>query len=218
MCAYRIVLADDHTIVRQGLRRMIEEMADLEIVGEAEDGLELLRLLERTTADLVVLDISMPGLRGIEATHEIKSIHPQVKVLILTMYQDKELLYHAVAAGAEGYMLKRDSDRELFGAIEKIRQGGVYISPSLSEDLIDDWVQSCREKYKPPAESLTTREREVLKLIAEGKSSKAIADLLFVSIHTIETHRANMMKKLGLKKTADLVRYAIRKGYAQVDT
>jgi DNA-binding NarL/FixJ family response regulator len=216
MCPYRIVLADDHTIVREGIRRLIMEMADLEVVGEVGDGLELLRLLEKSTADLVVLDISMPNLRGIEATREIKSILPHVRILILTMYQDRELLYHAIAAGADGFMLKKDSGTELSSAIKKIQQGGVYISPSLSEELIEDWVQSCRENPEPPSDPLTNREREVLKLIAEGKSNKAVADLLFISVHTVETHRLNIMKKLGLKKTADLVKYAIRKGYTEV--
>ena len=211
---YRIVLADDHVILRQGIKKMIEEVADLKVVGETSDGLELLNIVKDLTPNMVILDISMPNLRGIEATREIKTICPDVKVLILTMHKDMELLHHAVSAGADGYMLKEDSDMELFSAIEKVRQRGIYISRLLSRELLDDWVQTCRGRnYKPPVERLSTREREVLKLIAEGKTSKEIADLLYISVRTVENHRANITKKLGLKRTADLVKYAIRKGY-----
>jgi DNA-binding NarL/FixJ family response regulator len=211
---YHIVLADDHVILRQGLKRILGEATDLEVVGEAGDGLELLNLVNRLTPHMVILDISMPKLRGIEAIREIKMIHPEVKVLILTMHKDKEYLYQAISAGADGYLLKEDADTELFSAIETIRQGRVYVSPFLSEESKEDWLQIVRGKQNPPfAESLTTREKEVLKLIAEGKSSKEIGNLLFISARTVERHRANIMDKLNLKKTADLVKYAIQKGY-----
>ena len=213
---YRVVLADDHILVRQGLKRILEEMADLEVIGEAGNGLELLKLLERITPQMILLDISMPNLRGIEAIREIKALHPEAKILIITMHKDKEYLYQAISAGANGYFLKEDADTELSTAIETIRRGKVYISPLLSGDLADDWAQTYRAKSKLPYEpdTLTTREREVLKMIAEGKSSKDIADLFFISVRTVERHRANLMDKLGFKKTADLVKYAIRKGYA----
>jgi DNA-binding NarL/FixJ family response regulator len=212
---FRIVLADDHILVRQGLRRILEEMADLEVIGEAGDGLELLKLLEKITPQIILLDISMPNLRGMEAIREIKALAPETKILILTMHKDKEYLYQAVSAGANGYLLKEDADTELSTAIETIRRGKVYISPLLSGDLAGDWAQTYRGKSKIPYEpdNLTTREREVLKMIAEGKSSKEIADLLFISVRTVERHRANLMDKLSLKKTADLVKYAIQKGY-----
>ncbi|MDI6763097.1 MAG: response regulator transcription factor [Thermodesulfobacteriota bacterium] len=211
---YRIVLADDHTIVRQGIKRVIEEKADLTVVGEASDGLELLSLLKILDADLVILDISMPNLRGIEATRELKRIFPDVKVLILTMYKDKELLHHAFSSGADGYVLKEDTDEELHTAIEKIRKGKVYISPRLSEGLTNASAQIRRNLlFKPPLERLTEREMEILRLIAEGKSNKEIANLLFISIRTVQNHRANIMSKLGIKKTADLIRYAIHQGY-----
>ncbi len=215
MAPYRIVLADDHVLVRQGLRRILGEMADLEVVGEASDGLELLNLLNHLTPHMVILDIFMPNLRGIEAIHEIKMIHPHVKILVLTMSKDKEYLYLALSAGAKGYLLKEDADKELFSAIEKVRQDKTYISPYFSEDVIDDLVQMGRGDAKGVFEMdpLTTREREVLKLIAEGKSSKEIADLLFISVFTVNNHRASMMEKLKLKKATDLVKYAIRKGY-----
>jgi DNA-binding NarL/FixJ family response regulator len=212
---YRIVLADDHVLVRQGLRRILEGMHDLEVTGEANDGLELLSLLKHLTPDLVILDIFMPNLRGIEAIHEIKKIHPEAKVLILTMHKDKEYLYLSLSAGAKGYLLKEDADKELFSAIEKIRQGKTYISPFFSEEVVDDLVQIGRGDARMifEADSLTPREREVLKLIAEGKSSKEIANALFISVFTVNNHRASIMEKLKLNKSVDLVKYAIRKGY-----
>jgi DNA-binding NarL/FixJ family response regulator len=209
---YRIVLADDHALFRQGLKSLIVVIADLEVVGEASDGLELLNLLKSKSSapELVILDISMPNLRGIEAIPQIRNIHPDVKILIVTMHRDQEYLYQALAAGADGYFLKQDADSELFAAIEKIRKGRIYVSPHLSEKPDISWERIRRGLGKS---SLTTREKEVLKLIAEGRANKQIADALFVSVHTVERHRANMMQKLNLKKTADLVRYAIQKGY-----
>jgi len=215
METFRIVIVDDHTLVRQGLKRIIGEMADLEVIGEAGDGLELLKLLEKITPHMILLDISMPNLRGNEAIREIKALHPEVKILILSMHKEKEYLYQAISAGANGYFLKEDADTELSTAIETIRRGKIYISPLLSGDVADDWAQTYRGKSKLPYEpdNLTTREREVLKMIAEGKSSKTIADLLFISVRTVERHRANLMDKLSLKKTANLVKHAIHKGY-----
>lgn len=215
MIPYSIVLADDHVLVRQGLRRILEGMGDLKVIGEVNDGLELLNLFNHMTPDMVILDIFMPNLRGIEAIHEIKKIRPDVKILILTMHKDKEYLYLALSAGAKGYLLKEDADRELFSAIEKVRQGKTYISPHFSEEIVDDLVHVGRGEAKTVFEvdSLTPREREVLKLIAEGKSSKEIAQLLFISVPTVNNHRANIMEKLDLNKATDLVKYAIRKGY-----
>lgn len=213
MDGYRIVIADDHVLFRQGIKKILEEMDDIEIVGEAKDGLELLNLLRKLTPHMVILDISMPNLRGIEATHEIKVINPAIKILILTMHKSKEYLYHAISAGAEGYVLKEDADTDLFSAIERIRKGKTYISPILSEELTDDLVQVCRGKHKIPSDPLTPREREVIKLVAEGKTNKEIAHLLFVSVRTVEKHRANIMKKAKLKSTPELIRYAIEKGY-----
>ncbi len=164
---------------------------------------------------MVLLDISMPGLRGIEAVREVKISFPYIKVLILTMHKKKEYIRHAFSAGADGYLLKEASGDELFDAISTIRKGENYVSNAFSKELIFELLQLYRTGGKLEAEVLTTREKEVLKLIAEGKSSKEIADLLFISIYTVNNHRAKIIKKLGLKKTADLVRYAIREGYAQ---
>ena len=213
-----VVLADDHVLFRQGIKKILEEIDSLVIVGEANDGLELLSLVKKLNPDMVILDISMPNIRGIEATREIKTINPGVKVLILTMHKSKEYLYHSISAGAEGYLLKEDADTELFSAIEKVQEGGVYISPILSEGLTDDFFQMCRGGFKElTSEELTSREREVIKLIAEGKTNKEIANLLFISTRTVENHRANIMKKLNLKNTSELVKYAIRKKYTSVN-
>jgi DNA-binding NarL/FixJ family response regulator len=200
---------------RQGLKRILEERSDLEVVGEVDCGLELLKLLKKLVPDLVILDISMPNIRGLEAIHEIKMDHPKVKILVLTMHKDQEYLHQAITAGAEGYLLKEDADAELFSAIDRVRKGKIYVSPNLSEGLTQDWIKITRGDHRPSfeLEQLTVREREVLKLIAEGKSGKEIGDLLFISARTVERHRANIMEKLNLKKTADLVKYAVQKGY-----
>ena len=214
MSPYRIVLADDHALLRKGVRKIIEDSGDMTVLGEASDGLELLHLLKKETPNLVILDISMPNLRGIEATSEIKQSHPQVDVLILSMHKRKEYLYHSLSAGAKGYLLKDDTDAELLSAIETIRGGGIYLSSILAEELTSDFVKICSGAVKPPQEDLTTRERQILKLVAEGKTSEEIASLLFISTRTVQNHRANMMKKLNINRTADLVKYAFRRGYA----
>ena len=216
MVPYRIVLADDHVIFRKGIKGLITEKPEFKVVGEASDGLELLTLLQRgLKTDMVILDISMPKLRGIEATHEIKSICPDVKLLILTMHKSKEYLYHSISAGAQGYLLKEDSEVELFSAIDSIRKGKIFISRFMSSELAEDLSHIYHGNGQLPSDPLTHREREVLKLVVEGKSNKEIADLLFISTRTVENHRANMMNKLNIKKTVDLVRYAIQKGYIE---
>ena len=215
MASYSIILADDHALVRWGLRRLIEDMDELEVVGEANDGIELLQLLKQVTPQMVILDIFMPKLRGIEAISEIKAMHPDVKILILTMHRDKEYLYLALSAGAKGYLLKEDAPKELFSSIAEVRQGKTYISPYFLDSVVNDVVQIVKGDGKVifEPEILTIREREVLKLVAEGKSSKEIANLLFISVFTVNSHRASIMEKLNLRKATDLVKYAIRKGY-----
>lgn len=212
---YRIVLADDHNLFRRGLKGIIESTAGFEVIGEAVDGLELLRLLRTTSPDMVIVDISMPNIRGIEAVREIRKGWPDMKVLILTMHKDQSYLHEAIIAGAQGYLLKEDTDPELFSAIERVRQGKIYVSPNLSENLIEDLAHRGSGRVSRPfgPDALTTREKEVLKLIAESKSSREVADLLCISVRTVERHRANILDKLRIKRTADLVKYAIRKGY-----
>jgi DNA-binding NarL/FixJ family response regulator len=211
--SYRVVLADDHLIFRQGIKRIIEDAEGIRVVGEAGDGIALLNVLKHIEADLVILDISMPKLRGIEATREAKKIQPDLKILILSMHKNQDHFYHAISAGADGYLIKDDSDTELFSAIEKIRKDEFYLSPLLSIDYEDKWFDIIKRSFAQSDGSLSTREIEVLKLIAEGRSSRDIAELLFVSKRTIDAHRVNIIKKLRLKTIADLTRYAIGKGY-----
>jgi DNA-binding NarL/FixJ family response regulator len=210
---YHIVLADDHLILRHGIKRIIEESEGLLVIGEAGDGLELLNLLKKTIPDMVILDISMPKLRGLEAAREIKMIYPQIKILILSMHKSKEYLMQALSARTDGYLLKEDTDAELISAIETIRRGKIYLSPILSEDLTKNLVEFIGGSGKHLDETLSTREKEVLTLLAEGKSSKEIAELLFISPRTVEHHRASINKKLKIQNIVDLVKYAIREGY-----
>jgi len=203
MDLYQIVLADDHAMIRQGLKKMIEAKSDMKVIGEAADGIELLSFLSALTPHMVILDISMPNLRGIEAVREIKKKFPLVKVLVLTMH--REYLHKALSAGADGYLLKEETDRELFSAIENLRQGKTHISLRLKEEIAGG-----QTALSLP---LSTREIEVLKLLADGKRNKDISEILSISIRTVENHRASIMSKLRLKNIASLVNYAIQQGY-----
>lgn len=217
MNEYRIIIADDHRLMRQGIRRIIETAAGFAVVGEAGDGMELVKMLHHTVADMVLLDISMPKLRGIEAIHEIKANSPSVKILILTMHKQIEFLQEGLQAGAEGYLLKDDTEKSLMEAISAIRKGKTYLSPTLSNSFKTSLISQLRTGSTAETSPLTTREKEVLKLIAEGKSNKEIADLLCISTKTVEHHRASLMKKLGMKNVAEVIRYAIRKGFVPSD-
>jgi len=203
-----IMLADDHVMFRQGVKRIIEETPGLEVVGEANDGLELLRLLKTREPKLVLLDISMPHLRGLEATREIKKLYPQVKIIFLTMHRSKEFLYQALEAGAEGFLLKEDADFELLRAIQTVRGGGKFISSLLSTEMAD---LALRDQPADP-DPLSPREKTIVKLLVEGKTSKEIAELLYISVFTVRRHRENILRKLKLKKLADLIRYALSRG------
>ncbi|RJR35217.1 MAG: DNA-binding response regulator [Deltaproteobacteria bacterium] len=202
MKPYSIILADDHVIFRRGIRKIIQEVADFKVVGEAGDGLELLELLKDIRPDLIILDISMPHLRGLEATEEIKKQYPRVKVLLLTMHKKKSFVQLGLQAGADGFLLKEDADSELFRAIGIIRQGNIYLSPLLANIMRDLAL------LEPETEKLTRREREILKLLAEGKKSREIAALLYISLPTVRSHRYNIMRKLNLKSLVDMVKYA----------
>jgi DNA-binding NarL/FixJ family response regulator len=213
MSPYGILIADDHALFRQGIRRILEEQPDLNVVGEAADGIELMRLLNRSLPDLVLLDIAMPNIRGLEAAKEIKTRYREVKILMLTMHREIDYYRHAVSAGVEGYLLKEDADTELLSAITALRNGDRYVSSILFKDLTDEMLQFYQGKPVEPADLLTNREREIVKLIAEGRSSKEIGELLHISHRTVQNHRANVMRKLNLKRTADLIRFAIIQGY-----
>ena len=211
MAKCKIVLADDHVLIRQGLKKLIEENVELEVIGEA--GLELLDVLEKTVPDLIILDISMPHLRGIEVINEAKRLYPGIKILMITMHKSEQYFLCAMSAGADGYLLKEDSDTELLHAIDIVMNGEIYISPHLAEEFSDEVIRAYREKGVFPCETLTNRQIEVLKLVAEGLTSKEIAELLSISIRTVEHHRANLLKKLNLKNTADLIKHAIQNGF-----
>lgn len=212
MTPYRVVLADDHALFRGGVRRILEELQGVEIIGEAGDGLALLEILKKVTADLVVLDISMPNLRGLEAIREIKRMAPETNILMLTMHKETDYLSEALTAGASGYLLKQEADPELINAIQIIRSGKTYLSPNLG-DLVPDLLRRRHEPGGSLKEALTHREREILKLLADGNTSKEIAHKLYISLRTVQNHRANIMRKLNLRRTTDLVKYALQKGY-----
>jgi len=218
MDTYRIVLADDHPLFRQGIKKIIEEKKGLKVVGGVNDGIELCGFLKKVSPDMVIMDIAMPNLRGIEAIREAKVIRPHVKVLILTMYNNPEYLHLSLDAGADGYLLKEDSDRELFSAIQKIRKGKIYVSKRLDGEIPKKPGRKRAGDGIPPQDDrLTRREKEVLKLVSEGKSNREVAKRLSISVRTAEHHRASLKRRLGIHGTARLTRYAIRKGYTSVD-
>jgi DNA-binding NarL/FixJ family response regulator len=204
---YRIILADDHVMFRQGIRNFIEKMRDIQITGEVNNGLELLELLKASVPDLILLDIAMPKLRGLEALREVKKYYPKVKVLILTMHDNEEFVRQAVINRADGFILKEERSDELINAIKAIKAGNKYFSPRLSETL-RSFVRE--EDY---TEALTNREKEILQCLARGMSIQNISDSLYISIHTVRRHRYNIMQKLHLKSLTDLIKYAISKGF-----
>lgn len=209
----RVVLADDHTILRTGLRSLLENPGNIEVIGEAEDGREAVKQVERMRPDVVLMDIAMPGLNGLEATRQIKHRFPGVKVLILTMHTTEEYIVQIFGAGASGYVVKRAAVAELVTAIQAVHQGDSFISPSISGTVIEGYLKQARTGDKVEwHDSLTEREREVLQLIAEGYSSREIAERLVITENTVRAHRANLMSKLSLHSTAELTQFAIRKG------
>lgn len=214
---YRIIIADDHLLFRQGVKKIFEDIKQLEVVGEAGDGFELLTILKKTKFDMVILDISMPKLRGIEAACQIKKDWPNSKILMLSMHKNQDYIYAAINSGADGYLFKGDSDDDLHTAIDVIRKGNFFISPKLLLDYQLNWLHLIKRGNSKTKEILSNREVEVLKLVAEGYKSKEIAELLFISKRTIDAHRANIMKKLKLTTVADIAKYALHRGYTQMD-
>ncbi len=211
--AIRILLADDHAILRRGLRALLEREDDLEVVGEAADGRETLKAVEELTPDVVVLDITMPKLNGIEAARQIQAKAAGTAVLILSMHSDEGYVLRALRAGARGYLLKDAVEGELIGALRAVAAGKAYFSPEVSKLLVEDYVQGMQQRgLQDSHELLTTREREVLQLLAEGKTSKDIAKMLELSVYTVDTHKANLMQKLSLHSMAELILYSVRKG------
>ncbi len=210
---YRILLADDHALIRHGIRNLISNNPTLEVIGEVGDGEELLEFLKTKVPDLLILDISMPKLTGIEAVSRVKKLYPAIKILMLTMHKNKQYFYHAMSAGADGYLMKEDSDEELLLAIKRIQDGKSYLSPFLSQDFADDVISAYRNNRSSPFETLTKREREVLNLVVEGHTSKVMAEMLHLSPRTIDHHRANLLRKFDMKNSVDLVNFAVRNGF-----
>jgi len=213
----RIILVDDHALFREGLKLVLSQKTEFTVVGEASDGLELLAMLKRIPLpDLVILDISMPRLRGIEAIREVKTLNEKIRVLVLTMHKDERLLSEAFVAGADGYLLKENVAKELFGALDAVMRGEGHISSLMNVELKGAWISLFRrQKVVLSDDNLSIREKQVLKLVAEGASNKEIAEQLNISVRTVDHHRANLIEKLNLKSTAELIRYAISKNYIE---
>ena len=208
-----ILLADDHTILRAGLKMMLNAQPDMEVVGEAQDGRQALQEAQRLHPDIILMDITMPDMNGIEATKQIKRQIPDVKVLILTMHENDEYVYQALRAGASGYMLKEAADTELINALHVVQSGYFYLSPAAQSIMVGDYLQRVHAgEEKDSYSSLTEREREILKLVAEGHTNNQIAERLVISPKTVDTHRTHIMDKLSLHSRAELVKYAMRRG------
>jgi len=213
MARVRILLADDHTVVRQGLRKLLEERPDWEVIAEAGDGREAVRLAEQHKPDVAILDVAMPLLNGIEATRQIARRVPSTRVLVLSMHADEAYVTQILQAGATGYLLKDSADVDLLKAVGEAARGKSFFSPAIARVMLDDYVRQLADKgVTDRYESLSEREREIFQLIAEARTNKEIAALLNVSPSTVETHRAHIMEKLDLHSAAELVLYAVRRG------
>jgi DNA-binding NarL/FixJ family response regulator len=204
----RVLIADDHGIVRSGLRMLLERQDDIEVIGEAADGAEARDLAIRDRPDLAIIDVKMPKLTGLQATREIRAQAPEVAVLILSMYDDERYLFEALKAGASGYVLKAQADADLLEAVRAVDRGEPFLTPQAQQALIKDVLGEGQVR----ADELTPREQEVVKLVAEAHTNREIADILHLSEKTVENHRSNAMRKLGMRDRVELVRYAIRRG------
>lgn len=208
--AIRVILADDHVLVRQGLRSLLER-EKFQVVAEASDGQELIQLAEKLEPDVAVVDISMPTLNGIDAARELGRACPKTKVILLTQHEEEQYIHEALRASVKGYVLKSQVASDLLHALQQVSKGGIYLSPGVSQAV----VEAYRTRSEKPSDPLSSRERQVLQLIAEGRSTKDVASLLGISVKTAESHRSRLMQKLDIHETASLVRYAVRRGLVQ---
>ena len=208
-----VLLADDHTIVREGIRSLLEARKEIKVVGEASTGKEAVEKAGEIRPDIVIMDISMPILNGLEATRQIRRLYPECKVLVLTMHENRESVRQILKAGAIGYVIKKSAAGQLFNAIDAVNRGEAFFSPTISKMLLEDYL----EETDSPDEILSSRETEVLQLVAEGHTNKEIADLLFISVKTVEGHKDNIKKKLCIYDQAGLIKYAIGKGMIHLD-
>ena len=208
----RILIADDHGIVRKGLRLQLEQDPMFEVVGEATEGREAIRMAEELLPDVVIMDIAMPTLNGIQATAQLIKKNPQIGVIILSMYSDETYLNRTLAAGAKGYLLKESADMDIDSAVRAVAEGKPFFSPAIANTLLEDYMRQLQQRgLQDSYDLLTDREKEVLQLLAEGKSNKEIASMLNLSTNTVETHRTRIMQKLNLHSSAEIVLYAVRK-------
>ncbi len=210
MAKIRVLLADDHTIVREGVRLLLDAQPDITVVGEASDGQQVLALARSLTPDMVLMDIGMPLMNGLEATRALKAELPAINILILTMHEGEDYFFRILAAGASGYVLKGAASTELLNAIRAVHQGGVYLFPTMAKKLIGDYLKN--QQVSTEADPLTRRERQVLKMIAEGTTNREIAEELILSLNTVQTHRLHLMEKLNLHNRSELIKYALRRG------
>ena len=216
MSLIRILLADDHTLIRAGIIALLRELDGVEVVAEASDGREAIDLIDRNDPDIVLTDIAMPRMAGLELTARVVRDYPRAKVIILSMHSDEEYVCQAFLAGAKGYLLKSSCTSELERAIRSVVEGETYLSPAISKQVIDDYVSRTRSEARPPG-PLTPRQLQVLRGIAAGKTTKAIARTLGISAKTVETHRSLLMERLSIRDVAGLVRYALRRGIVSPD-
>jgi two-component system response regulator NreC len=214
MSKIKVLLVDDHTIVRQGIKALLDTQEGIEVVGEAEDGREAIEKAKQMAPNVIVIDITMPNLNGIEATRQIKKINPEIKVLVLTVHDNEEYIHRILQAGASGYLLKESAVSDLVSAINAVEKGDIFLSPSISKVVVKDYIRHAETESGDfdSLNVLTNREREVLQLIAEGHTNKDIARILKLSIKTIDVHRSHIMDKLNIRDITGLVKYSIRKG------
>ena len=214
----KVLIADDHTIVRKGLCSLLIGEKDITVIGEARNGKEVIRKVSELSPDVIVMDINMPLLNGIEATSNIKKIHPSIGIIILTMYSDEGYVHEAILAGASGFLLKNTIPQDLCAAIRAVSRGESFLSPSISKTVIESYTKlNPSQKGQLPKKDLTAREREIVQLIAEGYSNREISELLYISSKTVEVHKHNIQKKLNISGTALLTQYAIRKGLIKIE-
>jgi len=214
----KILLADDHKITREGLRSLVEKEEDMEVIAEAEEGRTAVKLVREVKPDVVIMDVSMPDLNGMEATRQIVNEFENIKIIALSMHSDGMFVSETLKSGASGYLLKDCAFEELSRAIRSVVDGKMYLSPSISNVVVDDYLHRLSKSESPEADILTVREREVLQLMAEGETTKQMALKLHISVKTIETHRRQIMNKLDVYSIAELTKYAIRKGLTTLDT
>ncbi|SDO45298.1 response regulator [Desulforhopalus singaporensis] len=213
----RILLADDHVLIRHGIKNIISQNKRFDIVGEVGSGDELFDFLKNVEVHIVILDISMPGIAGMEAIKLVRKNYPHIKILILTMHESKQVFYSAMSAGADGYLMKNDPDNELLVALEKVARGKKYVSPNMTEDFASDMILMFQNDGKSPTGELTRREKQILQLVVKGLTSRKMAEKLKLSQRTVDHYRSNLLRKFNRKNSVDLVNYVIRNGYVIFD-